>query len=625
MNNALQGFNAFQRGPLSAYSDINHHLIEAVHDGVLLLSMEQKVLYASPHYLQLLGYDAAELQAQEAMRRVVPEDRQALGAAFQRTVAEPGSLQEAHYRARAKDGRLIHFHARGRSHPQGIQGLYDGPCVLVSVRDVSAEVQAQAELERRTAFHRAVAESIRDGILVIGMDRKAIYVSPSYAALLGMQPEEIMGKGPGERIHPEDLPLIQATFQAASAGEAPPPVRYRVKTRQGYAVHSGYARLLPDGIPGHPEPCVLVITSDRSDEVAAEERLAKSERFYRGVLERFDDVVGLLDAQARFTYISPSVERMLGYPPERLIGSNGFDLLLPEDRPVMRDTFQRSLHTPSVGRESEFRVRDASGKVRILAAVSSPAGPELGSSLLFRLRDVTRARLTDEELMRSERLTLLSELLAGVSHELRNPLLAVSANAELLAASAALNDEDRESAESIQQQVRRLRQLLEQALNPDPDPRPEPLEPQTLLEQALQQARRRFGPLAGKVRCEVQVRPPCGSILALPGRLQLALANVVLNALQAAPDEGAQVTLSAACDNGGVLLSIVDNGPGAPNDSMSEIFDPFFTTRPTASGLGLSTAKRIVEAHQGRLWAAPAQPHGLAVHAWLPAVRPESI
>jgi two-component system sensor histidine kinase HydH len=236
-----------------------------------------------------------------------------------------------------------------------------------------------------------------------------------------------------------------------------------------------------------------------------------------------------------------------------------------------------------------------------------------------RFRDVTRARLTDEELLRSERLTLLSELLAGVSHELRNPLLAVSANSELLAGSPDLNPDDRESAEAIQGQVRRLRQLLDQALNPSLEAPPERLEPLALLEQSLQQARRRFGPQAARMRCEVQADPACPALLALPGRLQLALANAALNALQALPDAGGLLRLTAVPDHGGVLFSITDNGPGAPAGSMTELFDPFFTTRATASGLGLSTAKRIVEAHQGRLWAMPAEPHGLSVHAWLPA------
>jgi two-component system sporulation sensor kinase A len=732
------------------FSDINHQLIEAVHDGVLLLDMEQRVLYASPHYLQILGYSSAEIQAHEALRRVVPEDHQALTAVFQRVVAAPGSLGETRYRARTKDGRVIHLHARGRAHAQGIPGLFEGPCVLVSVRDVSVEVEAQRELELRSAFNHDLVSNLRDGIMIVNFQQKPLYVSPAYAAFLGRTPEEVMAQSPSERVLPEDLPLIAETFKAAQRDGIAPPLLYRVRGAQGLRYIRGYPRILPQGFPGHEEPCVLIIANDCTEEeaahrrlaeregflrtlvenlndgililnmdqipvyvsasyarfmgaspeslmgqpvpdrvhpddlegirqnfraavqggkpeavhyrlrskeglvhikgycrylpkgfpgfdapcvmvvgrdaaveVAAEERLLESERFYRGVLERFDDVVAVLNTEGRFSYVSPSVEHMLGFKPEQLVGKDGFEMLLPEDRRQMQDAFKRSLETPSAGRESEFRLRDAFGKVRILAAVSNPAGPELGGALLVRFRDVTRARLSDEELLRSERLTLLSELLAGVSHELRNPLLAVSANAELLAGSPALNAEDRESAESIQSQVRRLRQLLDQALNPVPDPRPEPLEPQSLLEQALLQARRRFGPLAARVRCDIEAEPACGSILALPGRLQLALANVMLNALQAAPDEGARVALRAVPDHGGVLLSIVDNGPGAPNDSMSEIFDPFYTTRPTASGLGLSTAKRIVEAHQGRLWAVPAEPHGLAVHAWLPAARTE--
>jgi PAS domain S-box-containing protein len=594
-------------------------LLENLHDGVLLMDLQQKVLYASPQYLSLLGYGSDELAAQEGMRRVHPDDRGQLSAVFQQTLAAPGKLFEARYRAQTKAGALVHLHVRGRAHLQGIPGLSEQPCVLVSIRDVSAEVQTRRELEEREAFLRALVGSLNDGILILNMDQIPIYVSEVYASFLGTTPEAMLGQPVPERVFAEDLPRIRQNFRDAVAGGLPQAVHYRLKGPKGPIHQKGYCRYLPQGFPGFAQPCVVVVARDAADEVAAQERLVSSERFHRGVLERFDDVVVVLDAEGHFNYVSPSVERLLGYTPEQLLGRDGFELLLPEERRAMQDTFRRAMDTPSDGRESEFRLRDAFGKVRILAAVSSPAGPELGGALLVRFRDVTKARLSDEELLRSERLTLISELLAGVSHELRNPLLAVSANAELLASSAALDADDRESAEAIQAQVRRLRTLLDEAMNAPLEPPARRLAPQALLDQALLQARRRFGPSSAKVSCDVHVEPACAELLAVPGRLQLALANVALNAFQALPEVGGALSLSAAPDHGGILISLIDNGPGVPGGSMNELFDPFYTTRPTASGLGLSTAKRIVEAHQGRLWALPAEPHGLAVHAWLPA------
>lgn len=593
-----------------------HILLQYVQEGIVLLDMDQKICFASDKYLAMTGYSAEELAVQDAMQRVHPDDRASLGAAFAAAIAAPKQPQFAAYRAQTKDGRLLNFEVRGSYLPQGVEGWTEQPCVLVAVDDRSAEHERQREIAQREAFQRTLLDNLNDGILVLGMDERPRYVSPGYARLMGNEPDALLGQITELRVHPDDVARVRKNFRTAISGGQPQAVDYRLTPPSGTVHVRGYCRYLPEGIADSTEPCVLVVARDIGPELEAQQRLTKSERFHRAVLEQSEDVMLLLEADSRIRWVSPSVERLLGFEPEPLIGRIGFDLVVPEERRHMMDVFASSINTPSEGRETEFRARDAEGRTRVLAGISTPADQALGGGLLVRLRDVTRSRLSEEALLRSERSGLLSEVLAGLGHELRNPLLAISVNAELLSA-AKLEPDDLESAKAIQDQARRLRLLLDQVMNAPLDPKPEIMGAQSVLQQALQQARRRFGPLADKVTVKLEVAEGCPALQALPGRLELALANVMLNAFQALP-AGGTLRLAAKPDQDGVLLCVIDNGAGIGQAALDELFDPFYTTRATAAGLGLSTSKRIIESHGGRIWALRNDP-GLVVHAWLPS------
>jgi PAS domain S-box-containing protein len=592
-------------------------LVESLHDGVMLLGMDEKVIYASEAYCRRVGFSLAELQAQDPGQRAHPEDHGPLKQALARALAHPGQTQELAYRCRTKAGRWLRMRLRGSYHPQGLPGLAEQPLILAALRDQTAEVEALHALAEQVEFHRTLVEHLNDGVLILDLQQRPLYVSPSYARMLGLEPAQVHEQSVAQRVHPDDLDAVKANFKVAVEGGLPIATDYRLQTPQGPRRLTGYCRYLPYGFPQYPQPCVLIVARDVGAEREAQRRLADAERLHRTVLERFDDVVALADGEARFTWVSPSVTRMLGFLPEALVGRVGFELAAQEDRLHLRQQFEAAKERGSEGREVEFRLRDAAGRLRVLAALAGPAGEGLPGEVLMRMRDVTQTRLSEEALLRAERLGLLSELLAGLSHELRNPLMAAGAYAELMEDSGQLAAEDRANVAAIRSQLARMNQALDQVMNAPLDPPAERILAAPLLEQALSQARRRFGPLAAGVHCSIANAPDCPPLNALPGRLQLALANVALNALQALPP-GGRLSLEARPDEGGVRISVVDDGPGPGNGRLEALFDPYYTTRPTASGLGLTTAKRIVEGHGGRIWAQLGQP-GLRVHAWLPA------
>jgi signal transduction histidine kinase len=107
-------------------------------------------------------------------------------------------------------------------------------------------------------------------------------------------------------------------------------------------------------------------------------------------------------------------------------------------------------------------------------------------------------------------------------------------------------------------------------------------------------------------------------IMADPVQLQQVLMNLVLNGIEAMKDSGGQLTVKSQRQDGQLLFSVSDTGPGLPVGSVDQIFSAFFTTKPEGSGMGLAISRTIVESHGGRLWATANSGRGATFHFTLP-------
>lgn len=201
----------------------------------------------------------------------------------------------------------------------------------------------------------------------------------------------------------------------------------------------------------------------------------------------------------------------------------------------------------------------------------------------------------------------IAQVIGGLVHELRNPLSTMSMNLELMA-------EDLEGAESprdrrllkkierVRKESRRLHAILEEFLRfarvPDLEGRLRPLS----LNDIVEDLRDFYEPqaMAHGVILRTHLAEDLPLVQLDEDLLKQALLNLVLNAQHAMP-EGGEVLLTTRVDGGSVVLDVVDTGCGIPPEVQERIFEPFFSTRPGGTGLGLSTTRKIVEAHGGRI------------------------
>ncbi len=268
-------------------------------------------------------------------------------------------------------------------------------------------------------------------------------------------------------------------------------------------------------------------------------------------------------------------------------------------------------------------LEDAGGRAYYLLASPWPreSGGEPWSVLTF--RDVTEFVAVQEQLRRARVMETMGSLVAGVAHEVRNPLFAISAIVEALQAGDPSRRDFTEHSVQLRSLVERLSRLMQDLLDYG---RPSELERvPTPLEGIARRAAASLAAQAAErqVRVELEVAKDLPSLHVDGTRLEQVFVNLIANAIQHSP-EGSTVRVGAGLDPGRVpacvRCSVEDEGPGITEDERARVFEPFFTRRKGGTGLGLSIVQRVVEAHGGEV-AAASGPGGRFI-LWLPLDAP---
>lgn len=251
--------------------------------------------------------------------------------------------------------------------------------------------------------------------------------------------------------------------------------------------------------------------------------------------------------------------------------------------------------------------------IGIAAAISPESRPFTRDDLALFTEVARRASLAIDNarlyLESQQAVRAREEVLAIVSHDLRNPLSAVSLGASLLQMSDRLDDEDREQIDTISVSARRMARLIEDLLDVTrlEGGKRLPIEPAPLaVGELLHEADEIFRAQAGVQSVTIEFRAPgdLPSVQADRHRAMQVVSNLIGNSLKFTPP-GGTITVSARGEDGHVLFSVRDTGPGIAHENLSDIFSPYWQGKRAerlGAGLGLPIAKGIVEAHGGRMW-----------------------
>lgn len=214
-------------------------------------------------------------------------------------------------------------------------------------------------------------------------------------------------------------------------------------------------------------------------------------------------------------------------------------------------------------------------------------------------RAIERIRLKDQ-LAKSKHLSSLGEMVAGVSHEIRNPLGIISSSAELLKKKMDAKDRLNAIADIIVAESRRLNSIITDFLNyaRPKTPNRSPCQIDRLITKNIRFLEQQMKDNQYVIHTHIESDLP--DIMVDADMIYQALLNLFINGMQAMPDGGV-IDVTVESGDHAIWLYIEDNGDGVPPTVMDKIWDPFFTTKEKGTGLGLGIVKNIIEAHDGMI------------------------
>jgi two-component system cell cycle sensor histidine kinase/response regulator CckA len=569
--------------------------------------------YVSPSTEHVLGYTAEDVLGVEWWTLLDPADRERITQSVQ-SVRDRTTVTET-ARVRRKDGTWIWLEARADAVLDE-----DGTVVgyRITARDFTEHRAASLALMESEAKYRLLAESIDDIVCLQDLDGTALYYSASTEKALGFTPAELVGKDVFALTHPDDLAKLAGdAYLAVLRGETPL-VEWRCLRKDGsYIWVETHTALLRNeaGVPDR----LLSVTRDIEGRKQAQEALRQSEERMRALIARAAYGIFRSTREGRFLDVNPALVAMLGY--------DSVEELLSID--IVRDMYV-----------------DIGERERWMAAIDSGAHPEWfdltwkrkdGTPIAVRLsaraardgygdvvwyegiaENVTERQRREAVVRRAERMASLGHTLAGVAHELNNPLAAISGFAQILLKTQ-LPKEDRSAIETIHREAKRaakiVKDLLTFARRQDSSERYR-VDVNDIVRYIADT--QRYAMETHGVLCELVLSDEPAFVAADPAQLEQVMLNLLVNARQAletmtAPVIAGRVAMGAirtpmvvirtTVRGGMVSLEISDNGPGIAAGELPRIWDPFWTTKEEGegTGLGLSVVHGIVTEHGGTI------------------------
>ncbi|NUO63060.1 MAG: response regulator [Gemmatimonadaceae bacterium] len=371
-----------------------------------------------------------------------------------------------------------------------------------------------------------------------------------------------------------------------------------------------------------------------------EDMLRDSEERYRSLIERAFYGIYRSSLDGRFLEVNPALVRMLGYDSiDELLRVDIFrDIYVdPMDRAGYIAAAERGDPLPDWVQTRWFRKDRIPITVRITVR---PRYDRQGRIEYFEgiVEDVTERQRQEEMLRRSERMAGLGTTLAGVAHELNNPLTAVIGFAQILMRGAR-DDDERVGLETIHREATRAARIVKDLLTfarRQDGARNEHVDLNAIVEYIL--STRRYALETNGVRCILHLDPAAPAVAGDPSQLEQVLLNLLVNAEHAltealdapvsANPEGTPrgaIGISTESDGQMVTLQVSDTGCGIAPEHLSRIWDPFWTTKVEGegTGLGLSVVHGIVSAHGGTIEVTSDVGGGTTFIVRLPVAPPE--
>jgi len=609
-------------------------LAESATDVICVINLDQFVLnYASPSIESVFGYTFEELMNLNIYDLLTLDSANQVMAILDHEVernrfgkAEPQRLE---IEVLCKNGSTVWSEVSARFLRDDNNQITSILCVL---RDVSERKKLEDELLENKKKFQSLFHNAPDMYFTVSPDGIIISVNQFGADCLGYSVDELVGSFVWKIIYKDDLKKVQNQItQIFDQKLQKSELEFRKIRKDGSTiwVHER-VRLVMDE---NDLPVELwIICRDVSIQKKAETSLRKREARYRDLIDKFDDIIWVADLNLQTTYVSPSIEKKLGFTPEERINQDIRKQVTPESYASITEILVQELN-----REKEEGI-DPNRTVRVEVEYYHKNGSTLwAENIISGLRDKNGTLMgihgvsrdinsrkkvemekeqLEDQLRHAQKMESIGTLAGGIAHDFNNILGAIMGNIDLAVMDVPEGNPAHYSLEQIRKAGIRATNIVKQLLTftHNRSVKVQPIELIPVCNNAIKFLRSTI-PTTIDIRTNFQATDD--TTLADSTQIHQVLMNLCSNAAQAMVQTGGTVTIDienitlddtdATCPEMPkgkyIKLSVADTGPGIDEKIIDRVFDPYFTTKEVekGKGMGLSVVHGIIKCCKGSI------------------------
>ncbi len=487
--------------------------------------------------------------------------------------------------------------------------------VTILARDITS-------LRKNEARFTELFETLQEGIYIVTPDDRILDANPALVRMLGYDSkEELLTRTLADvlpdaahrqllRQEVDSQPMLQGREITLYRKDGSPIICLNTAA----VVRDGSGQIL------RYHGALMDITDRRE----MERRLYQQQEFARRLVDSFPDLIMVLNAASQYTFTSPRVKDILGYDPEEYDSQELGERTHVEDRPALQALFAEIVGGRQSFASLEIRVRHKQGEWRRIRCHFSPLCDETGKidGVIISGRDVTELKRLEEQLIQAEKLAAMGQMLAGVAHELNNPLTAILGVTELLRERQGLEEATRRQLDLTHRQARRAARIVQNLLefSRPAAPQKKLLDVNSLIDRTLQLHEHSLR--RNNIEVDFQPYNALPTITGDANQLIQVFLNLISNAEHAIREvrETGRIQIRIGRVGKHTTVTVQDDGVGILPEALPRLFDPFYTTkRPGGgTGLGLSICMSIIREHGGSINAETFPAGGSAFTVFLP-------
>jgi PAS domain S-box-containing protein len=583
-------------------------LIDSFDDIAFAASLEGKIKTVNRRVTELLGIPYSDVVGHRVEEFLDEPKRAEVNRALARFLEKRRWSGMVCVRLKANAARTLYFDCALNAIVKGDE--------VVGVSALARDVTEEREKERRFT---ELFETLQEGVYFSTPEGRLLDGNAALVQVLGYESKESLLSLDPRALNsdPNQDPVLGRTADDRGGVRTREIMLRRKNGTLGVFLDTSRAVWDAGGKIVRYQGTLVDVTERREMEKA----FRRQEEFHRYLLESFPDLILVIDLNGRYSFVSSRIHDLRGYKPEDLLGKR-----VEEEQDYSPELFAlyRDLIT---GRKMfgscDYSARHRDGSWRTMRASASPlfdAENKLSGAIVS-VRDITVEKKLEQQIIQSERLAAMGQMIGGFAHELNNPLTSILGMSELLQEGEA-PESVRKQMVVLQQQARRAAEIVQNLMyfSRPPAPGKTPIDLGELVQRTLHL--HAYSLRKSNITVDFLKETSVPVVSGDAHQLMQVFLNLILNSEQAMREVRDRGTLRIRIEKQEKSVSVIfqDDGPGISPDILPNIFDPFYTTkRPgRGTGLGLSISKAILREHNGNVEATSGPGGGAVFTVTLP-------